>query len=266
MAEAPPPKLLDRLRHACRVRHYSLRTEDAYHDWCRRFILFHGKRHPLDVGPAGVTAFLTHLAVERRVGPSTQNQALNALVFLYRQVLGVEPGAFDGVVRADRPRRLPVVLSGPEVRRLLAHLPGTPGLMARVQYGGGLRLLECLRLRVKDVEFDLNQLVVRHGKGGNDRRTLLPESVRQPLADHLSRVRELHATDIRDGFGAVWLPNALAVKWPAAATDWRWRGCSRRPGGAPTRGPGRCGGTTPTRGPSTGPTPPPAGRPGWPSG
>jgi integron integrase len=219
----PPPKLLDRLRHACRVRHYSVRTEDAYHDWCRRFILFHGKRHPLEVGAAGVSAFLTHLAVDRGVGPSTQNQALNALLFLYRQVLGVDPGALADVVRAARPRRLPVVLSADEVRRLLGHLSDTPGLVARVQYGGGLRLLECLRLRVKDMDFDLGQVVVRDGKGGKDRRTIFPRTVRQPLADHLGRVRELHSADRAAGGGAVWLPDALGVKWPGAATEWGWQ-------------------------------------------
>ncbi len=223
MATVPPPKLLDRLRQACRVRHYSIRTEEAYHDWCRRFVLFHDKRHPLEVGAAGVSAFLTHLAVERQVGPSTQNQALNALLFLYRQVLGVEPGLFADVVRAARPRRLPVVLSRDEVRRLLADLTGTPGLMARVQYGGGLRLLECLRLRVKDVDFELGQIVVRDGKGGKDRRTVLPKSVRLSLADHLADVRDLHTADLEAGYGSVWLPDALAVKWPTAATDWLWQ-------------------------------------------
>jgi integron integrase len=222
-AAARPPRLLDQLRAACRVRHYSIRTEDAYADWARRFILFHGKRHPREMGAVEVSAFLTHLAVERQVGASTQNQALNALVFLYRHVLGADPGVLEGVVRAARPRRLPVVLSREEVRRVLGELGGTYRLIALLQYGAGLRVLETLRLRVKDVEWDLGQVVVRGGKGNKDRRTVLPQSVREPLREHLDRVRVRHEQDLIDGYGAVYLPDALARKFPRAARSWEWQ-------------------------------------------
>jgi integron integrase len=218
-----PPKLLDQLRAACRVRHYSIRTEDAYHDCCRRFILYHGKRHPADMGAAEVSAFLTHLAVDRGVGASTQNQALNALVFLYRHVLEVEPGRLQGVVRAARRVRLPVVLSRDEARRVLGELSGTYRLIAVLQYGAGLRILEALRLRVKDVEWDLGQVVVRGGKGDKDRRTLLPDAARDPLRAHLDRVRELHRKDSAEGYGEVYLPDVLGRKYPGAAREWVWQ-------------------------------------------
>ena len=220
---APPPKLLDRLREACRVRHYSIRTEDAYHDWCRRYILFHGKRHPADMGAAEINAFLTDLAVRGNVAVSTQNQALCAVLFLYKAVLDADPGRIEGVVRATRPRRLPTVLSEAEAARVLAELSGTPRLAGLLLYGGGLRLLECLRLRVKDIEFDLGQLVVRDGKGGKDRRTILPKSARQPLAEHLARVRQLYEADVAAGNGEVYLPGAFARKSPGAARSWLWQ-------------------------------------------
>lgn len=219
----PPPKLLDQLRDACRVRHYSIRTEEAYADWVRRYILFHGKRHPRDMGAAEVAAFLTHLAVDRRVGASTQNQALAGLLFLYRHVLGADPGALAGVVRATRPRRVPVVLSRDEVRRVLGELAGPHRLVALLQYGAGLRVLEALRLRVKDVDWDLGQLVVRGGKGDKDRRTVLPKAAREPLREHLGRVQALHAADLAAGYGAVYLPDALGRKLPGAATAWGWQ-------------------------------------------
>ena len=218
----PPPKLLDRLRHACRVRHYSIRTEDCYHDWAKRFILFHGKRHPQEMGAAEIAAFPTHPAVDGRVAAGTQNQALCALLSLYEQVLGVDPGRLDAV-RAARPRRLPVVLSRGEVRRVLGEMDGTPRLAALLLYGGGLRLPECLRLRVKDVEFDLGQVVVRDGKGGKDRRTVLPAGARGPLADHLARAEGPHDADLAAGGGAVYLPGALGRKCPGAATAWAWQ-------------------------------------------
>jgi integron integrase len=218
-----PSKLLDRLRHACRVRHYSIRTEDAYHDWCRRFILFHGKRHPQEMGAAEINQFLTHLAVAGHVAASTQNQAFSALLFLYKTVLEVDPGRIAGVVRAARPKRLPVVLTRDEVRRVLAELDGTYLLMARLLYGSGLRLLECLRLRVKDLDFARRELTVREGKGDKDRVTLLPESLEPDLLDHLQKVRRLHEKDLADGFGAVYLPHALAAKLPQAATEWKWQ-------------------------------------------
>jgi integron integrase len=175
------------------------------------------------MGAREVAAFLTHLAVDRRVAASTQNQALNALVFLYRHVLDADPGLLAGVVRAARPVRLPVVLSRDEVRRVLAGLDGTPRLVALLQYGAGLRVLDAMRLRVKDVDWDLGQLVVRGGKGDKDRRTVLPQVARDPLRDHLARVKALHAKDLAAGYGSVYLPTALDRKMPGAATDWRWQ-------------------------------------------
>ena len=218
-----PPKLLDRLRHACRVRHYSRRTEEAYHDWCRRFILFHGKRHPADMGAAEISQFLTHLAVDRTVSSSTQNQAFCGILFLYKCVLDADPGLIAGVVRANRPKRLPTVLGKDEAARVLGELAGPYRLMGLLLYGGGLRLLECLRLRVKDVEWELGQIVVRQGKGDKDRRTILPKAVRLPLADHLGRVRGLHAEDLAAGHGRVHLPYAFGRKSPAAETSWAWQ-------------------------------------------
>jgi integron integrase len=223
MVLAPAPKRLDRLRHACRVRHLSPRTEDAYHGWCRRFILFHDKRHPREMGVREINQFLTHLAVDRTVSASTQNQAFNALLFLYRVVLEVPPGLLTGAVRAVRPKRLPTVLTRDEVGRVLGQLDGTYRVIGEMLYGGGLRLLEGLRVRVKDVDFAGGQLLVRHGKGGKDRRTLLPATVRASLAAHLERVRELHARDVADGFGRVWLPDALDRKFPRAAGEWGWQ-------------------------------------------
>ena len=189
---APPPKLLDRLREACRVRHYALTTEDTYHDWCKRFILFHKKRHPNEMGAAEINAFLTHLAVVGQVAASTQNQAFCAILFLYRQVLQVDPGRIEGVIRARRSKRLPVVLTKPEVQLVLREFEGTYGLMAQLLYGAGLRLLECLRLRVKDLDFTRNEVTVRQGKGNKDRVTMLPESSKPKLLEHLERVRRLH--------------------------------------------------------------------------
>ena len=223
MSVPPPPKLLDRLRDACRVRHYSIRTEEAYHGWCRRFILFHGKRHPSEMGAPEITAFLTHLAVEGQVGASTQNRAFSALLFLYKSVHDADPGVVAGVVRAQRPKRLPVVLTKPEVLRVLARLDGTYPLVARLLYGSGLRLLESLRVRVKDLDFDRGEPTVREGKGNKDRITMLPESLRPDLLHHLEKVRRLHEKDLADGFGAVYLPDALARKLPGAATQWKWQ-------------------------------------------
>jgi integron integrase len=217
------PRLLDQVRQACRLRHYSIRTEQAYVDWIRRFILFHAKRHPLEMGAAQINQFLTHLAVEGHVSASTQNQAFSALLFLYQKVLETDPGRIEGVIRARRPRRLPVVLTRPEVRLVLDQLSGTYRLIAQLLYGSGLRLLECLRLRVKDVDFDQGEITVRHGKGGKDRRTMLPASLKAELTAHLDRVRRLHQQDLARGFGAVLLPDALDRKLPAAATDWRWQ-------------------------------------------
>jgi integron integrase len=200
----------------------SIRTEDAYHDWAERFIRFHGIRHPDTMAEPEVNAFLTHLAVERNVSESTQNQALCALLFLYAVVLG-RPLRHLDVVRAHRPRRLPVVLTREEVRAVLARLDGVNGLVGRLLYGTGARLLECLRLRVKDVDFALNRVTIREGKGNKDRVTVLPAALVPELRDQLAAARELHAADLRDGFGRVYLPKALAVKYPGADAQWGWQ-------------------------------------------
>ncbi|MDE2149253.1 MAG: integron integrase [Gammaproteobacteria bacterium] len=218
-----PPKLLDRMREALRVAHYSLRTEQAYVDWARRFILFHGKRHPREMGPAEVGAFLTHLATGRNVSASTQNQAKAALLFLYKRVLGVELPWLDEVVQAKVKKRLPVVLTPREVRGLLHELNGTMWLIVSLLYGTGMRLLEGLRLRVKDVEFERREIVVRDGKGGKDRVTLLPENLIAPLQEQLARAKKLHDEDLAAGYGEVWLPDALALKYPKAGKAWGWQ-------------------------------------------
>lgn len=223
---SPPhqaPKLLDRLRTHLRTRHYSIRTEDAYVDWARRFILFHGKRHPQDMGAAEVEAFLSHLAVDRQVSASTQNQAKAALLYLYKQVLGIDLPWLDEVIQAKRPRRLPVVLTPSEVRQLLMHMDGTTGLIAQLLYGTGMRLMEALRLRVKDVEFERREIVIREGKGNKDRITVLPENLMTPLQAQLQKARALHEKDLAAGLGRVYLPNALAVKYPQADKSWAWQ-------------------------------------------
>ncbi len=217
------PRLLDRLRGELRVRHLSLRTEDAYVDWARRYILFHGKRHPRELGAAEVAAFLGHLAVERQVSASTQNQAKAALLFLYRHALGVDLPWLDEVVQAKRSRRIPVVLSPVEVRSLLDRMEGTMALLARLLYGTGMRLMEGLRLRVKDVDFDRREIIVRDGKGGKDRVTMLPGRLAADLRGHLERVRALHERDLAEGFGAVLLPDAQARKSATAPRAWGWQ-------------------------------------------
>jgi integron integrase len=222
-AAPPPPRLLDRLRAEIRLRHYSIRTEATYVDWARRFILFHGKRHPQELGAEEVTQFLTHLADERHVAASTQNQAKAALLFLYGQVLKVELPWLDEIVAARASRKLPVVLTPSEVRALLHEMNGTMGLVASLLYGTGMRLLESLRLRVKDVEFERRELLVRDGKGGKDRVTVLPENLLLPLQEQLAHARALHDGDLRRGGGSVWLPDALAVKYPSASRAWGWQ-------------------------------------------
>ena len=217
------PRLLDRVRARMRVLHHSPRTERSYVDWIRRFILFHGKRHPAELGSEAVEAFLTDLAVERAVSASTQNQALNALAFLYREVLGRELGDLSRAVRAHAPQRLPVVLTRDEVRALLGQLAGTESLVAALLYGAGLRLLEALTLRVKDVDFDRRELRLRRAKGDKDRAAPLPEAVRGALRGHLVRVRALHGRDLAAGFGAAPLPGALAAKYPGAPHEWGWQ-------------------------------------------
>jgi integron integrase len=222
-AGAPKPRLLDRVREAVRTRHYSRRTEKAYVHWIKRYIFFHGKRRPAEMGAPEVTAFLTSLAVQGKVAASTQNQALSALLFLYREVLGVELPWLDDVVRAKRPLHLPVVLTRDEVRAVLQRLDGVPRLMALLLYGAGLRLLECCHLRVKDVDFATNQIVIRDGKGHKDRVTMLPAAVKTALADHLAGAREQHQADLRHGAGWVELPGALLRKYPNAGRDWGWQ-------------------------------------------
>jgi integron integrase len=219
----PPPRLLDRVRAALRTRHCSPRTEKAYVGWIRRFILFHDKRHPAAMGAAEVTRFLSALVVQRNVAASTQNQALSALLFLYREVLEQELPWLDDLVRVKTRERIPAVLTRDEVQAVIDGLDGPPRLVALLLYGAGLRLLEALRLRVKDVDFERNQITVRSGKGGKDRVTMLPAAVRRDLAKHLEAVRDQHETDIRAGAGWVELPWALARKYPRAGREWIWQ-------------------------------------------
>jgi integron integrase len=221
----PPsePKLLDQPRGRLRVKHYSIRTEQAYVDWVRRFVLFHDKRHPRDLGQMEVEAFLTDLAVRRRVSASTQNQAKSAILFLYKEVINKELPWLNGVVAARVSQRLPVVLSVEEVNAALGRLRGTSALVARLLYGSGLRILECLRLRVKDIDFARREILVRDGKGAKDRVTMLPETLIEPLLRHLERVRELHSEDLAAGYGSVYLPYALERKYPNACREWMWQ-------------------------------------------
>lgn len=217
------PKLLDLVRQAARVRHYSPRTEQAYVRWVKRFVLFHGKRHPAELGGEEVKRFLNWLAEDRRVSASTQTQALSALLFLYRHVLMLELPWMTDVVRAPARPRLPVVLSRDEVRAVVRRLQGVERLVVMLLYGAGLRLLEALRLRVKDVDFDLDQIVVRGGKGDRDRITMLPQSLKAELRRHLSEVRVLHERDLGRGAGIVELPRALDRKFPNAGREWVWQ-------------------------------------------
>ena len=222
-APSNKPKLLDQVRDVIRRKHFSIRTEQSYVDWVRRFILFHNKRHPREMAEAEVTEFLTHLARDGRVAASTQNQALSALLFLYKQVLKQEIGWLEGVERAKRPARMPVVLTRDEVHKIFAHLHGTPRLMAGLLYGSGLRLMECVRLRVKDVDFGYARIVVRDGKGAKDRVTMLPVNLAKPLERHLQKVRAQYEEDLEAGFGSVFLPNAIARKCPRAEKEWAWQ-------------------------------------------
>ncbi len=222
-ATPKPPRLLDQVRDALRVRHMSLRTEKAYLHWIRHYILFHGKRHPSEMGEVEMNAFLTHLAVDKRVSPSTQTQALCALLFLYRTVLGREVGELEGLIRAKRRRHLPVVLTRDEVRSALSRLTGVNHLFLSFLYGTGMRLMEGLRLRVKDVDFSQHQITIRDGKGGKDRTTMLPSSLESPLREHLRVVRELHRQDLEEGYGRVHLPYALETKYPGAESEWKWQ-------------------------------------------
>ena len=218
-----PPRLLEQMRVVIRARHYSLRTEETYLGWVKRFILFHGKRHPRDMGAQEVQQFLSHLAVEGHVAASTQSQALSAILFLYQQVLQHDIGWLHDVVRAKQPQRLPVVLTRDEVAAVLRHLSGTPWIMATLLYGAGLRLMECIRLRMKDIDFAYNQIVVRDGKGQKDRVTMLPQHVKAALQQHLLDVQHLHTQDLDTDGGGVYLPYALERKYPNANHEWVWQ-------------------------------------------
>lgn len=217
-----PKKLLDRVRDAIRLKHYAYRTEDTYVSWIKQYILFHDKRHPDEMGTAELEAFLTYLAQERHVSASTQNQALSAILFLYREVLR-KPLENVEVTWAQKPRRLPTVLSQDEASRVLSHLTGTNLLMGQLLYGSGLRLMECLRLRVKDVDFEQRHLIVRDGKGFKDRVTLLPELAQPALQVQMTYAQALHKKDLAEGHGRTSLPDALAVKYPNADREWGWQ-------------------------------------------
>jgi len=216
-------RLLDQVRRALRVRRYSQRTQDAYVSWVRRYVLFHGKQHPAELGAAQIAEFLTSLAEEDQVSASTQSQAASALIFLYKTVLGVDIAMVDGVVRAKVPRRLPVVLTRDEVRAVLERLTGRKRLVVMLLYGSGLRLLECMRLRVKDLDFGRGEIRLRQGKGAKDRITMLPVAVRPALAEHLAAAQERHQRDLEDGAGFVMLPDALERKYPTASREWAWQ-------------------------------------------
>ncbi len=219
----PNRRLIERFREAIRSRHYSRRTEQAYWYWIRWFIRHHGMRHPAELGASEVTGFLSWLATERNVAAATQNQALSALLFLYKQVLGAELPWLEGIAHAKRPVRLPVVLTQAEVARLLAVLDGVPWLMCALLYGAGLRQIECLSLRVKDVDFAYRQILVRDGKGAKDRVTMLPDNLVEPLRAQFGRVRVLHRRDLAEGYGEVSLPHALARKYQRAGFEWGWQ-------------------------------------------
>lgn len=216
-------KLLDQAREVLRYHHYGYQTEKAYVHWIKQYILFHNKRHPRDMGKDEIEAYLSYLAVEKNVAASTQNQAFNALLFLYRQVLDLSFAEDIAAIRAKKPPRLPVVLSHDEMRRLLGAMRGNAALMARVMYGGGLRLKELLRLRVQDIDFDNGYIIVRAGKGDKDRTTLLARSVRGDLQAHLQKVRGVFEQDLKEGNANVWLPGGLAKKYPNASKSWEWQ-------------------------------------------
>ena len=237
------PKLFDQIRDRLRLKHYSLRTEQAYVQWAKRYIFFHGKRHPAEMGKPEIEAFLTSLAVDRQVSASTQTQALSALLFLYKEVLGIEFPWLTEVTRAKRTARLPTVLNQEEVRALMARVDDPlMDLIVRLLYGTGMRLLEGLRLRVKDVDFSRNEIVVREGKGSKDRVTMLPGSLSDRLRAHLAVVKAQHDADPALGKGEVWLPDALALKYPNAPKEWLGSMCFRLPAFPWTRVQGWCGG------------------------
>lgn len=218
-----PPRLLEQVKNAIQVRHYSIRTEQAYVRWIKHYIYFHNKKHPNEMGDEEITAYLSHLASTKNVSAATQNQALNALVFLYRKVLDIEVGVFKDLVRAKKPKRLPVVLSHDEALDVLSNINGMPWIMASLLYGSGLRVMECVRLRIKDIDYKFKQITVRDGKGKKDRITLLPESLIEPLKEAIEHAKNIHQFDLNEGFGEVYLPYALARKYPNAPIETGWQ-------------------------------------------
>ncbi|MBV5260011.1 integron integrase [Synechococcus moorigangaii CMS01] len=223
MTPSPPRKLLDVVREVIRLKHYSYRTEQSYLDWIRRYLRYHNGKHPRDMGKPEIQAFLTHLAVEGHVAASTQNQALSALLFLYRNVLEIKIEGISEFARAKRPKRLPTVLTKSEVQAVMQHLTGVERLVIQLLYGSGLRLSEALNLRVKDVDFAQNQLIIRDTKGNEDRVTPLPNTMQVALKGHLEAVRRVHQQDLDWGYGSVYLPYALAKKYPNADRSWIWQ-------------------------------------------
>jgi len=216
-------KLLDQLRREIRVRHYSIRTEQAYVDWCRRYIVFHNKRHPREMGAAEINQFLSHLATDANVAASTQNQALCGILFLYRHVLKMDPGDLGEVIWAKRPKRLPTILTATEVHSIMSHLFGLHRLMVETLYGTGMRILELFRLRVKDVDFERRLITVRDAKGKKDRVVGLPDRVADRLSDQIKKTRQTHQKGLADGYGRVYLPYALEKKYPNANKEWCWQ-------------------------------------------
>ncbi len=217
------PKLLNQVQNRIRAKHYSIRTEQAYLDWIKKFILYHGKRHPVDMGETEICDYLTHLAVKRKVASSTQNQALSAILFLYREIIKKDLEEFEDLIRAKRPSRLPVVFTPEETKKILIQLEGTNWLMGHLLYGSGLRVMECIRLRVKDIDFEYKQIIVRDGKGNVDRVTMLPRIITENLKLHLEKIKMLHKRDLDEGFGAVYLPYALERKYRNANRSWIWQ-------------------------------------------
>ncbi len=223
MSSNRPMKLLDMVRHRIRLKGYSIRTEKTYTDWIRRFILFHDKRHPKDMGKKEIEAFLSHLVINRNVAPSTQNQAFHALLFLYDQVLEIKMPENISAVRSKKPVRLPTVMTREETQQVINVMRGSHKLMAEIMYGCGLRVMECLRLRVKDIDFGMNQILARDGKGSKDRITVLPQKIIEPIQIHLRYVKYLHQKDLKEGYGRVFLPFALSRKYPKADRSWGWQ-------------------------------------------
>jgi len=221
--EKTPRKLLDQVSDAIRIKHYSLRTEQTYKDWIKRYILFHNKRHPNEMGLDEIQAFISHLATERSLSASSQNQALSAVIFLYRYVLQKQIDFPSDLIRAEKSKTLPVVLTHHEALAVIKNMKGPSQLMAKILYGSGLRLMECLRLRVKDLDFGNHQIMVRDGKGEDDRVTILPDALIADLQMHLKIVQLIHQKDLNDGFGEVYLPYALAKKYPNASREWHWQ-------------------------------------------